>query len=298
LDFQKYLLAKKSVDDQALNRNVFDIFSEFVSNGKRQSILEIGGGIGTMVQRLAAWLPKYDLDYTLMDIDPANINAAKVVVSQITSGFTNNSQTGLQGKAAISGEKKQLRMNFLTTDVYDLSSSEGSIWDGIVANAFFDLVELDSVLPILNKLLRPGGWIYATINFDGHTVFEPVINDMLDIKIIDAYHSSMDKRRFNGKLSIGSQSGRKLFKAFQNHGFEIRAVGSSDWVVFPRQNEYFANERYFLEVILSFLKESITPSDLISQQQLNDWLEIRKNQLDNGELLFVAHQLDYFVIKQ
>ncbi len=192
---------------------------------------------------------------------------------------------------------KQLRLNFLTGDVYGLNLSEGSKWDGIIANAFFDLVDLDSVLPILHNLLKPGGWIYASINFDGCTIFEPVIDEILNSLIIDAYHKSMDERSVQGGPISGSQSGRKLYYAFRNHGFKIGTIGSSDWLVYPQDGTYSADEKYFLEVILSFFKESVLPSHLLSQNQINKWLEIRKRQLDSGELVFIAHQLDYFVIK-
>ena len=197
----------------------------------------------------------------------------------------------------IDGNMKHLRLNFLTADVYGLNLSEGLTWDGIIANAFFDLVDLVTVLPILHNLLKPGGWIYASINFDGCTIFEPVINEILDSLIIDAYHKSMDERNVHGVPTSGSQSGRKLYYAFQNHGFKIATIGSSDWLVYPQNGIYSADEKYFLEVILSFFEESVVPSHLLSQNQINKWLDIRKGQLTDGKLLFIAHQLDYFVIK-
>ena len=297
MNFQRYLSAKKSVDDRALNRNVFDTFSKYVSDGKNHSILELGGGIGTMVQRLAEWLPEFDLDYTLIDLDSENINYAKKLFNHSISGDVNNIHTRPIKPATIDNDMKQLRLNFLTGDVYGLKLSEGATWDGIIANAFFDLVDLDSVLPILHNLLKPGGWIYATINFDGCTIFEPVIDEALDSLIIDAYHNSMDGRSVHGVPVSGSQSGRKLYYAFRNNGFKIGTVGSSDWLVYPQNGAYSADEKYFLEVILSFFAESVVPSHLLSQSQINKWLDIRKRQLIAGELLFIAHQLDYFVIK-
>ena len=152
----------------------------------------------------------------------------------------------------------------------------GATWDGIIANAFYDLVDLDSVLPILHNLLKPGGWIYATINFDGCTIFEPVIDEALDSLIIDTYHNSMDERNVNGVPVSGSQSGRRLYYAFRNYGFKIGKIGSSDWLVYPQNGAYSADEKYFLEVILSFFQKSVMPSHLLSQSQINKWLDIRK----------------------
>ncbi len=90
MNFQRYLSAKKSVDDRALNRNVFDSFSKYVSDGRRHSILELGGGIGTMVQRLTEWLREFDLDYTLIDLDSENINFAKKFLNHSSSDAVNN----------------------------------------------------------------------------------------------------------------------------------------------------------------------------------------------------------------
>lgn len=297
LNFQRYLSAKKSVDDRALNRNVFDSFLKYVSDGRRHSILELGGGTGTMVQRLTEWLPKFDLEYTLIDLDSENINFAKKILNHSSSDAVNNIHSSQINRGVVDGYMKRLQLNFLTGDIYGLNSSEGSTWDGIIANAFFDLVDLEIVLPILHNLLKPGGWIYATINFDGCTIFEPVIDEMLNSLIINAYHKSMDERIVHGRSISGSQSGRKLYYAFQNHGFKIETIGSSDWIVYPQNGTYSADEKYFLEVILSFFKESVLPSNLLNENQINKWLEIRKKQLDAGELFFMTHQLDYFVIK-
>ena len=125
MNFQRYLSAKKSVDDRALNRNVFDTFSKYVSDGKNHSILELGGGIGTMVQRLAEWLPEFDLDYTLIDLDSENINYAKKLFNHSISGDVNNIHTRPINPATIDNDMKQLRLNFLTGDVYGLKLSEG-----------------------------------------------------------------------------------------------------------------------------------------------------------------------------
>ena len=56
--FTRYLAAKKSVDDRALNRHVWHSLAQAMSaavpDGPVQ-VLEIGAGIGTMVERLVEW---------------------------------------------------------------------------------------------------------------------------------------------------------------------------------------------------------------------------------------------------
>ena len=56
--YTRYLAAKKSVDDRALNHQVFTALAQAL--GPRQAsgplaFLEVGCGIGTMVERLWDW---------------------------------------------------------------------------------------------------------------------------------------------------------------------------------------------------------------------------------------------------
>ena len=49
--FIRYLAAKRTVDDRALNRRVWDAMVSAAGGGSPR-VLEIGGGIGTMIQRV------------------------------------------------------------------------------------------------------------------------------------------------------------------------------------------------------------------------------------------------------
>jgi hypothetical protein len=84
--FPRYLLAKQSVDDRALNKDVlaalkaelsvFDIRASV--EHPLMTIIEVGAGIGTMLTRLLRWdiLPP-NVDYTLVDEMPENITFAR-----------------------------------------------------------------------------------------------------------------------------------------------------------------------------------------------------------------------------
>ena len=52
--FSHYLLSKQTVDDRALNK---DVLSALRANLPPQpaTIIEVGGGIGTMLKRLVQW---------------------------------------------------------------------------------------------------------------------------------------------------------------------------------------------------------------------------------------------------
>ena len=66
--YTRYLAAKKSVDDRALNRHVLAELRRVMPPGEPR-ILEIGAGLGTMVARLLEWQVVSAGEYTLLDVD-------------------------------------------------------------------------------------------------------------------------------------------------------------------------------------------------------------------------------------
>ncbi len=75
--FTRYLAAKKSVDDRALNEHVYQAMIEALPPSPI-SILEIGAGIGTMVERLHERQAfANDVIYTAIDTELNNIQEAQ-----------------------------------------------------------------------------------------------------------------------------------------------------------------------------------------------------------------------------
>ncbi len=103
----------------------------------------------------------------------------------------------------------------------------------------------------------------------------------------------MDERLTNGHPSGDSHTGRHLFAHLKNAGAEILAAGSSDWVVFPGLNGYPGDEAYFLHHILHFFEQSLSNHPELDAEQLTDWLIMRHEQVARGELIYLAHQLDF-----
>ncbi len=78
--YTRYLAAKKSVDDRALNRQVFGTLVQALAPRQGSgplAFLEVGCGIGTMVERLWDWGILVNADYTAVDLLPENIAAAQ-----------------------------------------------------------------------------------------------------------------------------------------------------------------------------------------------------------------------------
>src|SRR5579859_7742250 len=67
-DYARYLAAKTTVDDRALNRPVLAELRRLMPPGAPR-ILEVGAGLGTMVARLTDWGVIGAGEYILLDAD-------------------------------------------------------------------------------------------------------------------------------------------------------------------------------------------------------------------------------------
>jgi SAM-dependent methyltransferase len=298
-----YLAAKKSVDDRALNRRVFEAMAQVMRPPQETGpleFLEVGCGIGTMVERLWDWEVLIKARYTAIDLEPANIATAK----NRLQGFAR--ERGLRWEETAGKDfnllspGRALTVSLETVDFFDFAVREASRFavDVLVAHAFLDLVDLASAVPRLLALLKPGGWFYFTLNFDGATIFLPTLAPDLDALMERLYHGTMDDRRLGGQPSGSSHTGRLLFNALPRCGGRIVAAGSSDWVVFPGPGGYPDDEAYFLHYIIHTMEGALRGHPLLEAKNLHEWTSRRHEQIERGELSYIAHQLDFFGVKE
>lgn len=297
-NFLRYLAAKKSVDDRALNRQVWQALRQVAAARPAEtplSVLEVGCGIGAMLERLVAWDVLKNSAYNGVDLEAACVAEAyrRVLLFAGQKNFT--FEPGKSGVGLL-GPDLNLTLAFEVDDCFAFAAREAgrSAWDLLVAHAFLDLVDLDEAVPLLLGLLRPGGWFSFSLNFDGATVFQPVIEPGLDRQIVQLYHQSMVRRGPAGRISDGSTTGRRLFGALKDAGAEILAAGGSDWVVFPRGQGYPEDEAYFLHFIIHTISQALTGHPHLDRQALDAWVDKRHAQVETGELAFMAHNLDFF----
>lgn len=270
----RYLTAKKTVDDRALNAHVWQQMAAVLTQGK-QHVLEIGTGIGAMVERLDEHGLLNDNSLTAIDSDPNHINIA----TEWLRARSPNAEIG-----------------FEAIDLLDFAEREQGqrSFDMVMAHAFLDLMDIPYALPRIFSLLKPGGSFYFTLNFDGATIFEPSTDAWFDALVENVYHRTMDERRVNGRFSSGSKSGRRLFTFIPEAGGQILASGSSDWVVFPGPDGYAADEAFFLECIVRFVETSLNGRPEIDPSPLEEWVDEKLVFIQRRELTFIAHQLDFF----
>lgn len=291
----RYLAAKKSIDDRALNHHIWKTLHQALphSTGSEPlKILELGAGIGTMLERLVdRGLLTGHSAYLATDMDSAQLSAARKYLSHWAEKHGHNlSWASDDGRLRTARADISLRLESATVEELAGRSDSLGPFHLIIAHAVLDLVDFPAVLPQLLSRLTNGGLAYFTCNFDGETVFLPPYEG--EEEIIRHYHNSMEAR-----LTGASHTGRRLLTFLHSSGFEILAAGSSDWVIHPRGTGYSHDENFFLHAIIETVerelaKEKKPPSDLA---YLAHWARLRHHQIETGKLSFLARHLDLLV---
>ena len=287
-DYARYLAAKTTVDDRALNRHVLAELRRLMPAGAPQ-VLEVGAGLGTMVARLMDWGAVSAGEYILLDADRQLLDCSRRWLRDWAAA------RGLRSDLLPDGlQVGDLRVRLVHAELGSyLEAAHGARADVLIANAVLDLVDVPAVLPGLLRLLVPGGVYWFTINYDGESIFAP--GHPHDDQVMQAYHRDMDERFRYGRPAGESRTGRRLFHHLRDAGAPALAAGSSDWVVHPAPDgNYPADEAYFLRSILNTIRNALrNRQDWVEPADLADWLAERGRQLAAGELVYIAHQLDF-----
>lgn len=287
----RYLAAKKSIDDRALNHHVWQTLCQTLpqtTGGEPLHILEIGAGIGTMIERMVEWnLLNGPVTYLATDSDPGQLGAAKQYLAQWTKrrGYALSWSTDACGHLRTARVDISLRLETVSAEELAGGLTVSNPFHLMIAHAVLDLVDFSVLLPRLLPHLTDSGLAYFTCNFDGETIFLPETED--DREIIDLYHGSMETR-----LSGASHTGRRLLTFLQDSGLDLMAAGSSDWLIHPRGPGYSDDEVFFLQAIIDNmareLAQKITPPE-----RLAAWANLRQRQVEAGTLSFLARHLDF-----
>jgi hypothetical protein len=286
--YARYLTAKTTVDDRALNRQVLAELRRLMPAGAPR-VLEVGAGLGTMVARLLDWGVIGDGEYVLLDADRQLLDCSRRWLGDWATA------RGMRSDLTPDGlQLGDLRVRLVHAELGGyLAAAHSDPADVLIANAVLDLVEVPAVLPGLLRLLAPGGVYWFTINYDGESIFAP--DSPYDDQVMRAYHRDMDERIRYGRPAGESRTGRHLFHHLRDAGAPALATGASDWVVYPAPDgSYPADEAHFLVSILDTIRDALrNRRDWVEPAHLADWLTVRHRQLAAGELVYMAHQLDF-----
>ena len=287
-DYPRYLAAKTTVDDRALNRHVLGELRRLMPAAAPR-ILEVGAGLGTMVARLMDWGAIGDGEYIVLDADRQLLDRSRRWLGDWADA------RGLRSDVLPDGLRiGDVRVRLVHAEIGSyLEAAHEPRADVLIASAVLDLVDVPAVLPRLLRLLIPGGVYWFTINYDGESIFAPSLPQ--DDQVMQAYHRDLDERVRDGRPAGDSRTGRRLFACLRDAGAPALAAGSSDWVVHAGPDgNYPADEAYFLRSILDTIHDALrNRPDWVEAADLAVWLAGRRRQLAAGELIYIAHQLDF-----
>src|SRR5689334_2517758 len=286
--FPHYLLSKETVDDRALNKDVLNALRAHLPS-QPVSVIEVGAGIGTMLKRLVQWDIFCAGEYVLVDAMKENIDYAREWIPQWAMEAGLSVERIGDQQLQLCDQRRDIRVRFECADVFHFIQQNKTPADVLIAHAFLDLLPLPESLTGLLSLTKGLAWL--TLNFDGVSTLQPVIDRALDEKIERLYHETMDSRSTGGD----SRTGRKLFEHFHSVNRDILAAGASDWIVFANNGKYAADEEYFLHFVLHFFENSLKDSDPLDGAIFDRWLAKRREQIECGKLVYIAHQMDFLV---
>jgi hypothetical protein len=290
-DFQRYLRAKRTVDDRALDRRllarVSDALEDRAGSDGRLSVLEVGAGIGTMITRFIERdiLPAADIQYTAVDVQQSNLDTLPGYLRTWADGRPETVESGA-GTVTLSGSERTVTVVPAVADAAEYIRQDAGGYDLLVGAALLDIID-GVALPSLLAALDAGGAYYFPLTFDGATRFRPTHPE--DGPIESAYHEHMDT-----KPGGNSQAGDAALACLQRTaGVTVDAAGS-DWVVTADNGDYPADEAYFLSYILGTVERAVSEVRGGTDDALTAWLGARRDQHSAGELVYTTHQLDLF----
>ena len=323
--FRRYLRAKRSVDDRALDRRLLGVFRERLADRAAAGdgplrVFEVGTGVGTMIARLIDWevLPPGETRYVAVDSDPDALAGLAPFIREWAGDRESVSVADGAGRTdgdplVVETDARTVAVEPVAADGVAYAAERPGECDALIGMALLDVLEAEGIATLVDAV-APGGTYYFPITFDGGTRFRP--SHPADREIERCYHAHMDAKP-GGSSRAG---GDALVRLRGVDGASLLGVAGSDWVVRPvadgdrgvaPESPYPGDEAFFLRHILDTVEEAV--GELIEGEDgeevdgtaasaggvgadpaaaLDDWLARRRRQVDDGELIYLTHQLD------
>ena len=287
----RYLAAKKMIDDRACSGYVWDILQRVFAEttaGELPRILEVGAGIGTMVERIVerGLLPAGG-HYLATDQSAASLQAVPNTLTRWSPSRSSSWHWPREGQGVLTEGDRELTLTLEQVSIEELAlrAKPSAPFHLLIAHAILDLVDFSTLLPKLSVQLTSPGLLLLTCNFDGETLFFPNYPGGDEEEILRRYHASMEAR-VNG----ASHCGRRLLAFLLKEGYEVLAAGASDWIIHPHGLGYAAEDAFFLHTLVETVTQELASN--APPQGLRAWSNIRHQQIEAGELTCMARHLD------
>lgn len=290
IPFADYLDAKFALDERSLNESVrLELVAELAGR-ERLTCLDLGSGTGAMIRRLLRWFPGQELSITALDRDPDLLaTARRRAIDELEAAHFVVKDKGSWLRAE--SIRRTVNIEFACRRIADFHPPMAH-YDLATAHAVVDLVTPAALRRQLEDWLVPGGYWYASLNYDGSTSLFPALGGGdFERGLLERYDLSMEERRVDGEVTGGARSGSRLLAALLSPEWQALAYGSSDWNLTPVRGAYRDRDAVCLQAMLEFLRGEAERAGL-DPDQLASWAALRAGQLAAGELGIIVHQLD------
>jgi trans-aconitate methyltransferase len=289
LAFADFLQAKYALDERSLNREVRGAFLDALHTLPHIECLDVGAGTCATFRRMLNSGLTPPLSLTALDRDPALLDLARVqAVAWLRAA---DLEPHVEERAIRTHGERPVDIRFVAGDLKDYRPDRH--YNVITAHAVLDIVPLSDSSRLFAAWLAPGGYLYASINYDGDTALLPVYSDAaFEARLLGHYNDTMELRRVDGQATGGAQCGRRLLGLLPDAGFDVLAYGSSDWNITPFLGEYRDADAACLAALLELIGAEGQRSGLFHQDHLDRWREDRLNLLQQRRLGLIVHQLD------
>jgi hypothetical protein len=286
-DYVQYLDVKKSIDDRSLNQNVWKHFSSWLKKESNQKdklkLLEIGAGIGTMIERLLEAGLLRNCHYIALEPEDSFKEAASSRLESWANQHAYDFIANDVGLWEIQNNDIQITVEWLKADADQVNKLfDNESFDLILSHAVIDLLPVPKIMPVILEKLKKQGGFYFSLNFAGETVFFPAYEN--DSIIAEKYHADMDKR-FPGLDWQPSKTGGSLGGWLDNYGCQQIVEGASDW-------ELASVDHLFIKNILDTINKALD-----GLPDLEEWIKTRYLELDKGVLKLSISNRDCFGLK-
>ena len=289
--FADYLDAKYPLDERSLNRDVRAVFESALRSHAAVRVLDIGCGSGASLCRLLQAGLNGRVELTGVDRDPELLQLARsraVHDLEMADFELSRSTEVIQARR----NREAITLRFEAADLAGYEPEQPGTHDAVIAQALMDLLPVQSMVERIRGWLAPAGLFYASLNYDGGTVLFPAHpKGEFEAALLGAYDASM-ARSVGGLPCGGAHAGRRLHAALTEAGFDILALGSSDWNITPYCGAYRDADEACLAALLDMIHGEGQRSGRFEPQQLDGWLSQRRTQLAQRKLGLIIHQID------
>jgi SAM-dependent methyltransferase len=287
--FAEYLAAKFALDERSLNREVRGAFQDALRGLPQLRCLDVGAGTGATLRRLLESGLAAPLSLTAVDSDSSLLNLARdeAVERLRTLGL----MPRMEEDAIRTQRAPFTTIRFLAEALKNHRPDH--TYNVITAHAFLDIVPLRPALRLFSGWLEPGGYLYATINYNGETALSaPYEDGDFEARLLDYYNHTMEIRRVDGQATGGAYSGRRLAELLPEFAFSVLAHGSSDWNIAPLSGRYRDDDAVCLTALLEMMALEGQRSGLFRPDLLDRWHDDRRRLVQEGRLAMRVHQTD------